>query len=162
MNDVGLVHFFPIQPEILVHNLDAVARDADHPLDVVFPRIHGEFEDDDVSPLHRRVGQQMAAERTLGRVSQFVHDHVVADQHGILHRTGWYDKGLQQGCGAEKEQQDGNRPLSHETADALREIGFRLDLFAGLRPAVGRAILNQGLGGFAARLFRHGMPLRQF
>ena len=72
--------------------------------------------DDDVAAAHIAVRQHVAPDMPAGRVDQFVHQDVVADQQGAHHGGAGNDEGLDQRGGAEQQQDDGYGPFGDESA----------------------------------------------
>ena len=55
-----------------------------------------------------------------GRIGQFIHQQMVADEQRVFHRSGGDDEGLNQVRGAEQQQDDGDGPFRNETALRFR------------------------------------------
>ena len=116
MDRVRFVHRVPVEPQLLVHQLDVVARNPDGALDVVFFDIQRIAKHDNVAAPHVPVGQNQARCRPGRSVGQLIHQHVVANQQRAHHGSAGDDKSLHQAGGGEQQQDDGDGPFRDESA----------------------------------------------
>ena len=98
MDDVRLVEFFAIAIDDAVAKVNAVARNSNDAFDHVEPSFGGREEDHDIASVHLAIGKQRSQVVRGWRELHAIDKHVVADQQGVLHRTGRDLKGLQDEC----------------------------------------------------------------
>src|SRR6266542_6090594 len=77
------------------------------PLDEIPPRVFRELEHDDIAAAYRAAGEKSFESRQRERrEDELVHDDVVSDEDGLLHRGTRNDEGLQQKRAHEKGEHD--------------------------------------------------------
>ena len=81
---------------------------------------HRITENDDVAALDFGIRKNMFRNGARGRIGQFIHQQMVADEQRVFHRSGGDDESLHQVRGAEQEQDDGDGPFRNETARRFR------------------------------------------
>src|SRR5450755_286901 len=116
MVDVGLFEFLAVQVDLLVYELDVVARNTHAALHESLANIDRITEHDDVAALDVFVRQKVLGDRAGRGVGQLVHQEVIADEQRILHGACGNHESLDQRGGAEEEQDDGDCPFGDETA----------------------------------------------
>ena len=100
---------FAVDPHPLVPDLDAITRQADHPLDEILRLIFGVFEHDDVAALRlRKMDQDLVHERQLDIVEELGDEDVVADGQCRDHRPGRDFEGLNDKRADKERQHDGD------------------------------------------------------
>ena len=78
MDNVRFLQRLAVHEDLLVDELDPIARQSDAALHVIHGDERGMLEHDDVAALHILIRQQVLAEGVCGRIRQLVHDQVVA------------------------------------------------------------------------------------
>src|SRR5712691_3850508 len=114
MARVGFIELLAVAVYRLVDDFYMIARDADHPLDVILPDIHRVAKHDDVAPLRLRIRQQMFADDARGSIGKLVDQQMIAHHHGCIHGRRGHDESLHQRGGAEQQDQDIEGPLVNE------------------------------------------------
>ena len=116
MHDVRLYEGLAVQVNLLVHQAQVVARQADGALDEGLRDVDGVAEYDNIAAAHVAVGQDIFRNRSRGRVSQFVDQQVIADEQRVFHGTRGNHERLHQRGGSKQKQDDGDGPLRNHSA----------------------------------------------
>src|SRR5258706_11697315 len=90
---------------LYIDQLDMIAGNSDDPLHVVFLKVDGMAEHDDVAALHILVRQEEPAEKAFWRICQLVHNEMVAGKQRVVHRRRRNHERLSDQRSAEDEKQ---------------------------------------------------------
>src|SRR5580704_14544371 len=106
MDHIWLRVWFAVHINALVDYTDAVTRQANHPLHIVWMVVEWKFEDDDIAAPDRAVRKKLFVPRGPTSEYKFVYEQVVPDQQGWLHGLRGNFESLNDKGGSEQGQEN--------------------------------------------------------